>query len=54
MPFKSEAQRRWMYAKDPEMAKRWEAETPDREALPEHVKDARKHAIAKMREGRRR
>ena len=26
MPFKSEAQRRWMHANRPEMAKRWEAE----------------------------
>jgi hypothetical protein len=28
MPFKSQAQRRWMYARHPEMAKRWEEETP--------------------------
>ena len=27
MPFKSDKQRRWMYANNPEMAKRWEAET---------------------------
>lgn len=27
MPFKSEAQRKWMYANQPEMAKEWEAET---------------------------
>ena len=26
MPFKSEKQRRWMHANNPEMAKRWEAE----------------------------
>ena len=26
MPFKSEKQRRWMYANNPEMAKRWEKE----------------------------
>ena len=26
MPFKSEEQRRWMHANNPEMAKRWEAE----------------------------
>ena len=24
MPFKSEKQRRWMYANNPEMAKKWE------------------------------
>ena len=28
MPFVSEAQRRWMYANDPDMAARWESETP--------------------------
>lgn len=28
MPFKSEAQRRYMHAKHPQMAQRWEAETP--------------------------
>jgi hypothetical protein len=26
MPFKSEKQRRWMHANEPEMAKRWEDE----------------------------
>lgn len=34
MPFKSQAQRRWMYANDPEMAKRWESETPKGRKLP--------------------
>lgn len=33
-PFKSRAQRRWMHATHPEMAKRWEAETPDKKTLP--------------------
>lgn len=33
-PFKSEAQRKWMWATDPEMAKEWEKETPDDEDLP--------------------
>ena len=28
MPFKSQAQRKWMYSQSPEMAKRWEADTP--------------------------
>jgi len=28
MPFKSEAQRRWMWKNDPEMARKWENETP--------------------------
>ena len=28
MPFQSQAQRGYMYANHPELAKRWEAETP--------------------------
>ena len=42
MPFKSEAQRRWMWANDPEMAKRWQAETPKGKRLPKHVKKKKK------------
>ncbi len=38
MPFKSTAQRRWMYANDPKMAKRWERETPKGKKLPKRVK----------------
>lgn len=34
MPFVSKAQRRMMYAKHPEIAKRWEKETPNK-PLPE-------------------
>lgn len=40
MPFKSEAQRKWMHANKPEMAKRWEDHTADDAALPEKVKEA--------------
>lgn len=36
MPFQSEAQRRFMYAKHPEIAKRWSDEYPDQGKLPEH------------------
>lgn len=36
MPFKSQAQRRLFWAKDPAMARRWEKETPPGK-LPEHV-----------------
>jgi hypothetical protein len=42
VPFKSEAQRRCMWARHPEMARRWQKETP-RGELPEKVK---KGAIA--------
>lgn len=38
MPFKSKAQRRWMYANDPKMAARWEKETPKDTKLPERKK----------------
>jgi hypothetical protein len=38
MPFKSQAQRGFMFAKHPEMAKEWEKETPANANLPEHVK----------------
>ena len=34
MPFKSEAQRKWMYANEPGMAKRWQEETPKNKKLP--------------------
>jgi hypothetical protein len=37
MPFKSKAQRAWMYANKPEMAKKWEDHTPKGKKLPEHV-----------------
>lgn len=33
MPFKSEKQKRWMYANKPEMAKKWSAEEKKRKSL---------------------
>jgi len=38
MPFKSQAQKKWMYANDPAMAKRWEKDTPKGTALPKKAK----------------
>jgi hypothetical protein len=38
MPFKSQAQRGFMYSEHPEMAKRWESETPKGRKLPKKVK----------------
>lgn len=38
MPMKSQAQRKWMYANKPQMAKEWEAETPKGKKLPKKVK----------------
>lgn len=37
MPFKSKKQRGWMHANEPEMAKRWEDETPKGRKLPERA-----------------
>ena len=51
MPFKSDAQRRWMFAKDPAMAKRWAAETPKGANLPDKV-GARQKALAKRLGGK--
>ena len=42
MPFKSEAQRRWMYSNYPKMAKRWSKHTPKNKELPEHVNECYK------------
>jgi hypothetical protein len=42
MPFKSQAQRRWMYAFKPEMAKRWEKETPKGKRLPSKIRKRKK------------
>jgi len=38
VPFRSEQQRKWMYANEPEMAARWQKETPKGEKLPKKVK----------------
>lgn len=49
MPFKSDSQRRWMYATHPKMASRWSKETPKGD-LPEKVgkAKARANALKKM------
>lgn len=39
MPFKSQAQRGWMYANEPEMAKKWEKETPKGKKLPKRAEE---------------
>lgn len=45
VPFQSEAQRRFLWSKDPEMAKEWEKHTPKGRKLPQKVrkKDLKKH-----------
>lgn len=50
MPFQSQAQRRFMYAKHPEIAKRWSAEYPNQGALPQHVgRDQVAHKLAQRK-----
>ena len=38
MPFQSQAQRAWMYANEPKMAKEWEEHTPKGKKLPAKIK----------------
>lgn len=35
MPFESKRQARYLFAREPEVAKRWAKETPDMKKLPE-------------------
>lgn len=42
MPFKSRAQRAWMYANHPAMAARWQAHTPKGAKLPRKVRKRRR------------
>jgi hypothetical protein len=37
MPFKSQSQRRTLYAKNPQLAEKFEAETPKGKPLPERL-----------------
>lgn len=40
MPFKSEAQRRFMWARHPKRAEKWEKHTPKGKKLPEKVTES--------------
>lgn len=51
MPFKSEAQRRWMHANEPEMADEWEEHTPKGKKLPERVCKKKKSESIEIRIG---
>jgi hypothetical protein len=53
MPFKSQAQRREMFANQPEIAKRWAKETPNEKALPEKVKKKKPKKKAKTKARKR-
>ena len=42
MPMRSQAQRRYLWATNPEVAKKLEAESPKGQPLPDHVQPTRK------------
>ena len=50
MPFKSEAQRGYFHANMPDLAKKWDKETPKGAKLPYHIKD-KKDAIGRKLKG---
>jgi hypothetical protein len=53
MPFQSEAQRRFMWMKHPEIAKRWAKEYPGQKNLPYHKGSAKDEAIKRrMKRGK--
>lgn len=45
MPFKSEAQRRYLYAKEPKVAKRFAEETPRNAKLPARARRKKKSSL---------
>lgn len=47
MPFKSEAQAKYMWSTDPTMAARWEAHTPKGKKLPKKVKTGKNNGKKK-------
>ncbi len=51
MPFKSKAQRSYLFANEPEIAKRWAKEYPGQKNLPKRVKPKKKKgkAVAKKK-----
>ena len=48
---KSKAQRKFLWANHPEIAKRWEKHTPKNADLPEHVKKAMLDSFIKIARG---
>jgi hypothetical protein len=47
MPFKSQAQRGYMYSQHPKLAKEFEAATPKGKKLPYHIASSRAKGISK-------
>lgn len=50
-PFQSESQRKFMWAKHPDLAKKWAHEYPGQKNLPEH-KNYSAHVKAAMKKGK--
>ncbi len=50
MPFQSQAQRGYLYANDPAVAKKFEAETPKGKHLPKHKVDAKRAIYNRLRD----
>lgn len=51
-PMMSQAQRGYMWKNHPQIAKKFEKETPDNKKLPEYVSNARKKAIESRKWGK--
>jgi len=52
MPFKSEKQRKWMHANNPEMAKKWEKKEKKMKRVKELIKKMVREEMAEMNEVR--
>ena len=52
MPFKSEKQRKWMHANNPEMAKKWEKKEKKMKRVKELIKKMVREEMAKMNESK--
>lgn len=48
MPFRSQAQRRFMYARHPDIAQRWRKENGPQKGLPERTGDRRQQMLRKF------
>ena len=56
MPFKSEAQRKWMYANNPKLAEKFQSGTPESSKLPERLgakSDSEKRKLARQQYSKR-
>lgn len=47
-PFASEAQRRYLFAKEPEVAREFASKTPRGKKLPQHVKKKKKKSLKQI------